>query len=126
MKYTLAVIVALLLGTGCTRPKQISKCMVDADTILDEVQEHRAIYGQGGQFATPLGQRSISELFDRDQEMISCIASDPANRSHYREALDADDVVKSYRFLQYMLDTEQMQDFRQWEERQQTKPLARN
>jgi|HubBroStandDraft_6_1064221.scaffolds.fasta_scaffold119080_1 hypothetical protein len=119
MKCALAVILALLLGIGCTRPKQISKCMKDAEGIVDEVQEHRAVYGEGGQFATPLGQRSISNLFDRDQEMISSMASDAANRSHYREALDADDVVKSYRFLQFMLETEQMPEFARWEEQKQ-------
>jgi hypothetical protein len=55
--------------------------------------------------------------------MISCIASDPANRTHYRAALDADDTVKSYRFLQYMLETEQMQNFGRWEEQKRTEAV---
>jgi hypothetical protein len=46
--------------------------------------------------------------------MISCIASDPANRSHYRQALDLDDTVKSDRFLRYLLNTGQMQNFGRW------------
>ena len=118
MKLTLILLVCLVT-IGCSSVKPVSKCMKDADGIVDEVQEHRAVYGEGGQFATPLGQRSISNLFDRDQEMISCIASDPANRLHYRAALDADDVEKSYRFLQFMLETEQMPEFARWEEQKQ-------
>jgi len=110
MKLT-GMLLLCLLGLGCTRPKQITQCMMDADRIIDEVQEHRAVYGPSGQFGTPLGQHSTSELFDRDKEMISCIANDPENRSHYRQALDMDDGVKSDRFLRYLLDTEQMQDF---------------
>jgi hypothetical protein len=119
MKRILALVVLLVIGTGCTRPKQITQCMVDADGIISEVEQHRAVYGEGGQFATPLGQRSISNLFDRDKEMISCIASDPANRPYYRQALDMDDVEKSYRFLQYLLDTQQMPEFARWEEQKQ-------
>ena len=60
---------------------------------------------------TPLGQRPTSELFDRDQVMISCIGSDPANRKHYREALDLDDTVRTYRYMQYLNETEKTQDF---------------
>jgi hypothetical protein len=120
MKRILTLIVLLVIGTGCTRPpKQMSKCITDADQIISEVNEHRAAFGASGQFGTPIGQRPLGELLDRDQEMISCIASDPANRSHYRQALDMDDGVKSDRFLRYLLDTEQMQDFGRWEEQRQ-------
>jgi hypothetical protein len=125
MKRILVLVALLVLGTGCTRPpKQISKCVTDADRTIDEVQEHRAVYGPSGQFATPLGQRSISELFDRDQEMISCIASDPANRLHYRQALDMNDGVKSDRFLRYLLDTSQMRDFGRWESEKQSEAVS--
>jgi hypothetical protein len=120
VKHILALVVVLMLGAGCTRTGTVNQCMADANRIIDEVQEHRAVYGPSGQFGTPLGQRSTSELFDRDKEMISCIASDPANRSHYRQALDMDDTVKSDRFLRYLLDTEQMQNFGRWEEQKQT------
>ncbi|MGC2197514.1 MAG: hypothetical protein WA628_22770 [Terriglobales bacterium] len=119
MKLTVILLVCVV-RVGCTRPKPFSKCMADADQIISEVQEHRIVYGPSGQFGTPLGQRSTSELFDRDEEMISCIASDPENRPHYREALDMDDTVKSDRFLQYLLDTKQMQNFGRWEEQRQT------
>src|ERR1700726_37620 len=121
MQRILALVVLLVIGTGCTRPKQITQCMVDADRIVDEVSEHRAVYGARGQYATPIGQRRTFDLMDRDEEMISCIANDPANRAHYREALDLDDTVKSDRFLRYLLDRKQMQDFGQWEaEKQKT------
>ena len=121
MKHLLVLIAVLMLGTGCTRPpKQMSKCMTDADQIISEVNEHRAVFGASGQFGTPIGQRPLAELLDRDQEMISCIAFDPANRTHYREALDMDDGVKSDRFLRYLLDTEHMQDFGRWEEEEQS------
>ena len=101
--------------------------MTDADRIIDDVSEHRAVYGPSGQFGTPLGQRPTRDLFDRDKEMISCIASDPENLPHYRQALDMDDTVESDRFLRYLLDTQQMHDFGQWEEQKQTAALeARN
>jgi len=119
MKLTVILLVCAVT-VGCTRPKQFGKCMTDADRIVSEVQEHRAVYGASGQFGTPLGQRPFAQLLDRDQEMISCIASDPANRSHYRKALDMDDTVKSDRFLQYLLDRKLMQDFGQWEQQKQT------
>ena len=115
MKRILMLFVVLTFATGCARSRQIRQCMVDADRIISEVQEHRAVYGSSGQFATPLGQRRTFDLMDRDERMISCIASDPANRPHYREALDMDDTVKSDRFTQFLLDTDQMQDFGRWE-----------
>jgi hypothetical protein len=126
MQRILALVVLLVIGTGCTRPKQFSKCITDADRIVSEVQEHRRVFGSSGQFGTPLGHRATSELLDRDQEMISCIASDPANRANYREALDLDDTVKSDRFLQYLLDRKLMQDFGQWEQQQQTVAVGHN
>jgi hypothetical protein len=126
MQRILTLVVLLVIGTGCTRPKQITQCMVDADRIISEVQEHRAVFGAAGQYATPVGQRRTVDLLDRDGKMISCIASDPANRQHYREALDMDDTVKSDRFLQYLLDTRQMQDFGQWEQQQQTAAVGHN
>jgi hypothetical protein len=124
MKRILAVVALLMIGTGCTRTRPVSKCMSEADRIISEVQEHRGVYGAAGQYGTPLGQRRTFDLMDRDEEMISCIASDPANRLRYREALDADDTVKTYRFLQYMLETEQMQDFGRWEEQKQTAAMG--
>jgi hypothetical protein len=123
MKLTVILLVCAVT-VGCTRTKPVSKCMTDADRIISEVNEHRIVYGPSGQFATPLGQRSISELFDRDQEMISCIANDPANRLHYRQALDMNDGVKSDRFLRYLLDTRQMQEFSRWEEQKQTAAVS--
>lgn len=126
MKRILVLVALLTLGTGCTRPKQITRCMVDADRIVSEVNTHRRVFGSSGQFGTFLGQRSTSELLDRDQEMISCIANDPANRSHYRESLDLDDTVKSDRFLRYLLDRKLMQDFGQWEQQQQTVAVGHN
>jgi hypothetical protein len=125
MKLTLILLVCAVT-VGCTRPKQVTQCMLDADRIVDEVSEHRAVYGARGQYATPVGQRRTVDLLDRDGKMISCIASDPANRQHYREALDMDDTVKSDRFLQYLLDTRQMQDFGQWEQQQQTAAVGHN
>jgi hypothetical protein len=124
MQRILALVVLLVIGTGCTRPKQITQCMLDADRIISEVQEHRAVYGASGQFGTPLGQRPFAQLLDRDQEMISCIASDPANRSHYREALDLDDTVKTYRYMQFLNETEQMQNFGRWEHQKQLEAVS--
>jgi hypothetical protein len=114
MKLTVMLLVCAVT-VGCTRTKPVSKCMADADQIISEVNEHRIVYGTSGQFATPLGQRRPFDLMDRDVEMISCIASDPVNRSHYREALDADDTVKTYRFLQYLIESQQMPEFARWE-----------
>jgi hypothetical protein len=125
MKLTLILLVCAVT-VGCTRSKPVSKCMTDADRIIDEVQEHRAVYGPSGQFGTPLGQRSTSELLDRDEQMIACIASDPENRSHYRQALDMNDTVKSDRFLRFLLDTEQMQKFGEWERDKQTAVVLAN
>jgi hypothetical protein len=124
MKRILMLFVVLMLGTGCSRTAPVSKCMTNADWIMSEVQEHRVVYGSSGQFGTPLGQRSISELFDRDQEMISCTANEPANRLHYRQALDMEDGVKSDRFLRHLLDTERMEDFGRWEEQKQTAAVS--
>jgi hypothetical protein len=56
--------------------------------------------------------------------MISCIANDPANRLHYRKALDMNDGVKSDRFLRYLLDTQQMQDFGRWESERQSEAVS--
>lgn len=119
IKRILALIALFVLGTGCTRTTSVSKCMTEADWIISEVQEHRGVYDAAGQFGTPLGQRPLAQLLDRDQEMISCIASDPANLPHYREALDLDDTVKTYRYMQFLNETEQMQDFGRWEHQKQ-------
>jgi hypothetical protein len=122
MKLTVILLICAV-GVGCAHTTA-NKCTVDANRIIDEVQEHRIVYGAAGQFATPLGQRPTAQLFDRDQEMISCIASDPANRSHYRQAMDLDDSVKVGRFMQYMLETEQMQDFGHWESERQSEAVS--
>src|ERR1700741_1180859 len=125
MQRILTLVVLLVIGTGCTRPpKQISKCLLDADRIISEGQEHPAVYGASGQYAPPLGQRPFAQLLDRDLEMISCIASDPANSPHYREALDLDDSVKTYRYMQFLNETEQMENFGRWEHQKQLEAVS--
>jgi hypothetical protein len=42
--------------------------MADADRIIDEVQEHHAVYGAAGQFGTPIGQRRTVDLMDRTKK----------------------------------------------------------
>jgi hypothetical protein len=56
--------------------------------------------------------------------MISGLASDPADQAHYRAALDADDTVKTYRFLQYMIESKQMPEFARWEEQKQSEAVS--
>jgi hypothetical protein len=119
MKQMFVLGVVFAFGTGCSHTSVAGKCKTEADQIVSEVKEHRSVYSSLGQFATPLGQRSTSELLARDQEMISCISKDPANRSQYRQALDMDDTVKSDRFTRYLLDSDQMQWFGQWERTKQ-------
>jgi len=114
----LALIALLVLGTGCTRPS-VSKCRADAGQFISEVNEHRKTFDTRGQFATALGQVPTTELLDRDSEMISCIASDPRHKERYREALDMNDSVESERYVRFLLDTEQMPAFTEWERQKQ-------
>jgi hypothetical protein len=119
------LIVILLVcgvGIGCTRAGTADKCKSDAREFISEVNEHQSSHTQSGQFGTALGQFPTSELLDRDKEMISCIVSDPEHRAKYQEALDKNDSVTSDRFLRFLVETKQMQDFTRWEQKQQATP----
>ncbi|MFY9560289.1 MAG: hypothetical protein WAQ52_08665 [Terriglobales bacterium] len=116
MKRTIVLLtVVLIVGTGCSsRTSAADKCVADARAFVAEVDEHRA--EDRLMFESTLGQRPTRDLLDRDDEMISCIAHDPEHRAYYREALDKNDSLESDRFMRYLLDTQQMRDFGQWEE----------
>lgn len=125
MRWLIALAVVLGVGTGCTRKNTSNKCLADARQFISEVYEHRSAVDDSGQFGTALGQLPTTKLLDRDSEMISCIATDADHRAYYREVLDKDDSVKSERFLRYLLDTEQIQDFGRWEQQKQAAAAKR-
>jgi hypothetical protein len=120
VRHAIAVFVVLALGTGCSTHTSVAdKCMTDARQFISEVNEHRSTYNDSGMFATALGQRATGEMFNRDDEMIGCIANDAAHRVYYREALDKNESVEVDRFMRYLLDTQQMRDFGEWEREKQ-------
>ncbi len=119
--------IALLAVLGCaaalvrfwTADPAQRKCMDDARRFISDVEDHRRTYPDAGMFATDLGQQPTSELFDRDQELIGCMETDPAHKDFYYEALDRNDSVESARFLKFLLNTGQMKEFGAWEHQQQ-------
>jgi hypothetical protein len=122
VKRNLVLMALLVLGTGCTRTSTAEKCLSDAREFISAVNEHQNAHTDSGQFGTALGQVPTSELLDRDKEMISCIVHDPKHRADYQETLDKNDSVTSDRFLRFLLETKQMQDFTRWEQKQQATP----
>lgn len=82
MKRALIVVAVILFAAGLLlafgRPESSAArvCRADAQRFAEETADYDAeydsLYG-----ATTLGQRSISELLDRDKELITCLETDP-------------------------------------------------
>jgi len=119
----LVLAVGLLFGLGHTESKEVRVCRADAQRFSQEAKSYEAefdsLYG-----ATTLGQRSISELLDRDVRVMQCMSTDSGNQQEYKTVLYRDGFIEGMRFQRYMLDNRQMQDFTQWEKNQQAAQLA--
>lgn len=117
------VAVALVVGMRRGDSSAVKVCRADAQGFAEENDSYEAeydtMYG-----ATTLAQRPMSELFDRDKELASCLRTDPGNHERYRALLDRDGFIESVRFLAYLNDTKQAEDFAQWERGQQATQLA--
>ena len=130
MKRMLVVLIALvalaitaLFAMGRTQSSAVKTCRADARGFAQEnasyEAEYDSLYG-----ATTLAQRQITELFDRDKEMSDCLRTDPGNGKEYRAVLYRNASIEGTRYLKFLLDTKQMQDFAQWEKNQQATQLA--
>jgi len=130
MKRTLilTVVVTLaacvLMGMGRTKSNAVKVCRADAQRFGEEnasyEAEYDSLYG-----ATTLVQRPIRELLDRDDELMSCIATDPSQSEQYKAVLYRKGFVEGNRFFAYMLDKKEFEDFRDWERGQQQTQLAK-
>jgi hypothetical protein len=58
------------------------------------------------------------------KELTDCIQTDPHNKAQYRAVFYRNGCIEGDRFLRYMLDTQQLQDFAAWEKSQQATQLA--
>jgi hypothetical protein len=113
-----------LFGMGRTATSAVKTCRADAQGFAEENASFQAEYDR--MFgATTLGQRPISELLDRDKELMGCIETDPKHDAEYRAVLYRNGFIEGNRFFKYMLDTKQLQDFAQWERGQQATQLAK-
>jgi hypothetical protein len=115
----------LVLWTGCARTPVGEQCMADAERFIADVEKQRNTFDETGMFGTALGQLSTRELLSRNEELVGCTASDPGHHALYREALDNNDSVESDRFLKYLNDTQQTQDFARWEQQRQARATTR-
>ena len=119
----LAGLAVLLLGTGCGSTEAVKQCRADAQRFADENASFEAEYDS--QFgATKVGQLSTGDLLGRDQELMGCIQADPHNGAQYRAVLYRNGFIEGGRFQKFLLDSEQMSDFGQWEANQQATQLA--
>jgi hypothetical protein len=108
---------------GRTQSSAVKVCRADAQRFAEENASYDAEYDSlfG---ATTLAQRQITELFDRDQELYDCLKTDPGNREEYRAVIDQNGSIEGTRYLRFLLDTKQMQDFAKYEREQQATQLA--
>ncbi len=130
MKRTLVMLIAVvalgaaaLLTMGRIQSSAVRACRADAQRFAQENASYEAEYDSlfG---ATTLGQRSISEMLDRDNRLMECMSTDSGNKEQYRTVLYRNGFIEGMRFQRFMLDTQQMQDFAQWERNQQAAQLA--
>jgi hypothetical protein len=120
----LAMALGLFVGLRSTQSSAVKVCRADARRFAQEnasyEAEYDSLYG-----ATMLAQRPITELLARDQELMDCIGTDPSNRDEYKAVLYRIGFIEGGRFLKFMLDTHQMQDFADYERGQQEYQLAK-
>jgi hypothetical protein len=123
----LAVLVVgagLLLAMGRTESAAVKTCRADAQRFTDETAGYQAefdsLYG-----ATTLGQRSISELINRDQELVRCVQTDPSHREEYLTIIHRNGDIEGMRYFKFLLDTDQMQDYEAYERGQQASALPK-
>jgi hypothetical protein len=120
---SLVLAIGLLFGLGRTESNAVRTCRADVQRFAQENASYEAefdtLYG-----ATTLGQRSISELMDRDSRLLDCMSTDASNQEQYKAVLYRSGFIEGNRFQKYLLDTQQMQDFAQWEKNQQATQLA--
>jgi hypothetical protein len=130
MKRMLVVLIAVvtlaagaLFAMGRSQSGAVKVCRADAQRFDQEAASYQAeydsLYG-----ATTLAQRPMSELLDRDKELMGYIETDPSHGEQYKTVLYRDGFIQGNRFFAYMLDTKQLQDFAKRERDQQTAQLA--
>jgi hypothetical protein len=130
MRKTIVVILVCLLVAVCAlaipRPQStaVKVCRADAQKFSEENASYHAeydtLYG-----ATTLAQRQIKELFDRDKELTSCLQTDPGKSEMYIALIREDGDIEGMRYLKFLLDTNQTQDFAEYERRQQAIELEK-
>jgi hypothetical protein len=113
----------LLLCGGCGQTAAVKQCRADLQTITQETNSYEAeytdLYGP-----TVLSQRSINELWDHESDLYTCMATDPSKRGEYKAELYRIGFIESTRYLQFVRETKQLQDFVSWEKSQQETTLA--
>ena len=127
MKRTMLIVLACLavLITLAYWPEsaEVRTCRAGARAFERENasydSEYDSLYG-----ATTLAQRSMSDLLDRDKELIGCLSTDRVNRDKYRAVLYRNEAIESDRLMRFVLDTKQADNFGQWERGQQAAQLA--
>ena len=129
MKRTLVVLAVVVLAAGVllvmgrTQSTAIKTCRADVRRFAQEnasyEAEYDSLYG-----ATTLAQRPLSELMDRDSRLMQCMSTDSGNQEEYKAVLYRSGFIQNNRVLKYLTDTQQLQDFAQWEKRQQATQLA--
>jgi hypothetical protein len=131
MKWTVLILFACLAVVGgglvwACKPESdaVKTCRADAQAFSEEIASYDAEFDSFFG-ATTLAQRSTSNLSDRDEEIIGCVSTDPANGDEYRLLLYRNESVEANRFLRFVLDTKQAGDFAEWERGQQAAQLAR-
>lgn len=130
MKRTLIVVAVILLAAGLLfafgRPESsaVKVCRADAQQYAEEISsyesEYDSLFG-----ATALGQRSISDLIDRNEELLTCMKTDSDHSEQYKNLIYRYGIVEGTRYLKFLLDTNQMQDFAQFERNEQAAELAK-
>lgn len=123
MLATIVLSAGVLLLTGRTQSNAVKTCRADVRRFGQEnasyEAEYDSLYG-----ATTLAQRPISELMDRDSRLMECMSTDSGNQGEYKAVLYRSGFIQANRFQKYLLDTEQMRAFGQWEKDQQATQLA--
>jgi hypothetical protein len=120
-----AVVLAALgyFGMGRAHTSAVKTCRADARLFAEENASYQAEYD--GLFgATTLAQRSTRDLLDRDKELMDCMGTEPSHAEQYRAVVYQNSLTEGNRYLAYMIDTKQLQDFAQWERGQQSTQLA--
>jgi hypothetical protein len=117
--------VGLLLAMGRTESGDVKLCRSNAQRFSQETAGYEAgldaLYGN-----TTLGQRTISELADRDKQLTKCMQMDPNQREQYKTILRRNRSIEGLRYFKFLLDTDQMQNYEAYERTQQATAAAKN